>query len=255
MSFRLRISIFLCVTIVVLAGVFFLPPIPQNPAYHNFADHRSFLGMLNVSDVLSNAPFLIFGIWGLLQIKRRSAAFHEKQEQWPYLVFFLGIALTCFGSAYYHWSPDNRRLLWDRLPMSIAFMGILSGVISDRISARAGIHSLIPLLCAGVFSVLYWYFTETGGSGDLRPYGVVQFFTMAAIPLLLILFSARYTHSGWLLTGGGMYILAKIFEMLDKPIFEAIKVSGHTLKHLAASATAFSVVQMLRKRNFIRNAS
>jgi hypothetical protein len=252
MSFQWRITAFLCITLIILTFVFFLPPIPQNPAYHHFKDSRSLFGIPNFADVLSNAPFLIAGIIGFLQVKRRSTAFRDKREQWPYLAFFLGIALTCFGSAYYHWSPDSQTLVWDRLPMSIAFMGILAGAISDRIGARAGSFSLFPLLCVGIVSVLYWYFSEMNGSGDLRPYAVVQFFTLAAIPLLFILFPARYTHSWWLLAGGGAYVLAKVFETFDRPIFDITKISGHTLKHLAAALTAFCVIQMLRRRNSVQ---
>ena len=29
--------------------------------------------------------------------------------------------LTAVGSSYYHLAPDNERLFWDRLPMTIAF--------------------------------------------------------------------------------------------------------------------------------------
>jgi len=43
-----------------------LPRIPQPQAYHLFADQRGFLGISNFGDVVSNMPFGMIGIWGLL---------------------------------------------------------------------------------------------------------------------------------------------------------------------------------------------
>jgi hypothetical protein len=156
--------------------------------------------------------------------------------------------LTCFGSAYYHWSPDNSTLFWDRLPMAVCFIGIFAGVIGDRFSAKASRLWLWPMLALGVFSVFYWRFSELNGVGDLRPYVVVQFYTLAAICLLIILFPSRYTRSGWLIAGGAAYIAAKILEALDHEIFSVVGISGHTLKHLAAAATGFCIVAMLKRR-------
>ncbi len=45
-------------------------------------------------------------------------------------------------------------------------------------------------------SVWYWHFTESQGRGDLRPYIVVQFLPMLLIPAILLLFPARFSHSG-----------------------------------------------------------
>ena len=46
-------------------------------------------------------------------------------------MLFLGIALTGFGSSYYHWDPNDRTLFWDRLPMALSFMAILAIVIGE----------------------------------------------------------------------------------------------------------------------------
>jgi hypothetical protein len=250
MRMQWRLLAFLGFTLAVLIGVFFLHRIPQNPAYHLFADSRSIWGIPNFFNVISNLPFFVAGMWGLIHTipNRQTQAFREKYERWPYIVFFLGLALTCFGSAYYHWAPDNRALAWDRLPMTVGFIGIFAGTIGDRIGPRIGRVCLAPMLVFGISSVLYWYFSEMKGVGDLRPYVVVQFYTIVAVILLVILFPARYTHAGWLIAGGGAYVLAKVFEALDKPIFDLTKISGHTLKHLAASLTAIWIGIMLRRR-------
>ena len=248
-----RIAVFLCFTLAVSACVFFLPRIPQDPEYHLFADNSPAYSIPNFWNILSNVPFLIVGLWGLIRTVPRpqTSAFSDACERWPYVLFFLGIALTCFGSALYHLSPGNRTLLWDRLPMAVAFMGIFSGTIGDRIDPRLGTLCLGPMLLAGIGSVIYWYLSELNFSGDLRPYILVQFFTIGAILLLLALFPARYTHAGWVIGCGFMYTAAKVFEMLDRQLFDMLKISGHTLKHLAASLAAVCIVVMLRRRTYL----
>jgi hypothetical protein len=52
---------------------------------------------------------------------------------------FVGLQLTAFGSSYYHLSPNNSRLVWDRLPMTIAFMSMVAAIIAERISLRIGL--------------------------------------------------------------------------------------------------------------------
>ena len=257
MSLRWRPIILIVFIIAVLSGVHFLRPIPQDPSYHLFADTRTILGIANFFDVLSNLPFLVVGVLGLAYTipKRQKAAFGENYERWPYIIFFIGIALTCLGSAYYHWSPNNRTLVWDRLPMAIAFMAIFAGTLNDRIGPRIGTFCLAPLLLIGILSVVKWYLGELSGAGDLRLYAVVQFNTIIAVFLLIVLFPARYSHTGWLIAGTGTYVMAKILESLDKPIFSISPVSGHTLKHLSASLTAFCILEMLRRRTAIKEGT
>jgi len=131
--------------------------IPQAPGYHDFADRRSFLGVANFWDVISNVPFLVVGIWGLFVVmsNKFQASPFARSESWPYIVFFLGLALTFLGSSYYHLQPTNFRLMWDRLPMTLGFMGILCGTIAERISLSAGIRLLPPLVLLGLSSVGY----------------------------------------------------------------------------------------------------
>jgi hypothetical protein len=104
-----------------------VPAMPQPLSYHAFADCRTFWAIPNFFNVLSNLPFLAAGIMGLAIIWRGGGSFADPREQLPYLVFFLGALLTSAGSAYYHLAPDNTRLVWDRLPMTLGFAGLVSG--------------------------------------------------------------------------------------------------------------------------------
>jgi hypothetical protein len=231
---------------------------PQAPSYHDFADQRVFFGVANFWDVISNVPFLMVGIWGLFVVtsSKFQVSPFARSESWPYIFFFLGLALTFVGSSYYHLQPTNFRLLWDRLPMTLGFMGILSATIAERISARAGLGLLLPLVVAGVVSVGYWYWTETQGKGDLRPYYVVQFGSLLSVLVIQAFFRSRYPRSWCLVLVLILYAAAKLAEAFDSEIYRVTKtVSGHTLKHLTAAAAGFFVVLMLQGRTAALNVS
>jgi hypothetical protein len=240
--------------LAVVALFFFVPPIQQDPAYHKFADQRALLRLPHGLDVLSNVAFLIVGAWGLIFLMResgepRGGAFLKTTERWPYFFFFAGVFLTAFGSAYYHLAPDDARLVYDRLPMTIGFMALLAAVISERVDAQLGTRLLAPLIVVGIASVVYWRWTGLRGHDDLRFYGLVQFGSIAAIVLLAGLSPSRYTRGADLFIIAGLYGFAKLFEWLDEPIFALDNVvSGHTLKHLVAALACFWVIRMLRLR-------
>lgn len=241
------------VTAGVVAAACVVPAIPQDPEYHRFADTRTLGGAPNGWVVLSNLPFLVVGLVGFRQVLLApvgaSAPFVESRERWPYALFFAGVALTGVGSAYYHWAPDNARLVWDRLPMTIGFMALLAAVVAERVSVTAGLALLPALLVAGAGSVAFWYAGELHGAGDLRPYAVVQFAPAVLIPLMLWLFPARYTGGGYLVGVIVIYGAAKLFELLDDSIFSIGNLlSGHTLKHLTAALAAFWLLRGLHAR-------
>jgi hypothetical protein len=243
--------------IAVTAGLamiaLFLPRIPQPQEYHQFADQRSFLGLPQMGDVVSNLAFAVIGLWGLVFLLRLNSEqiprhFLDRRERWPYLFVFAGSLLTGIGSWYYHLHPDNASLVWDRLPMAIAFMSLVAAVIAERISPRAGLWLLPILLLIGIGSVLQWYMSEVRGAGDVRFYVAVQAY--AVLVLLIALFMPqRYTRGSDLAVVAGFYALAKAFEFLDEQIFEVVRiVSGHTLKHLAAAAAGYWILRMLQRR-------
>jgi hypothetical protein len=239
------------VLIIVLAGMaalalFLLPPIAQDAAYHNFADQRTFWGTPNFWNVMSNLPFLLVAIWGFRALRSQSA-FQQYWERIAYGLLLAGVAFVAFGSAYYHLSPNDSTLFWDRLPMTIAFMSLLASTIGERISMRAGQFLLSPLIAIGAASVLYWRL-----SGDLRPYIVVQFLPMVALPLLVILLPPRYTGTGGILGMIGFYTLAKILELFDRQIGATFPTGGHPWKHIAGALAVLCYVNTVaRRRNVI----
>jgi predicted membrane channel-forming protein YqfA (hemolysin III family) len=213
------------------------PPLPQDPAYHRFADHRRVLGAPHGLNVLSNAGFLLAGVWALARVARAPLPGWERAAG---LVFGAGLILTALGSAWYHWAPSNATLVWDRLPLSALFPTVFAVAIGDRVSPAAGRVLFVPLVMAAVGSVLYWH-----GTDDLRPYVVVQFLPMLLVPLMLALFPGRRPPAP-LIAGVLVYAVGKLAELGDGAIFAlGGVVSGHTLKHLLAAVASGLMVRWL----------
>ena len=148
---------FLMIIIVVgsFALMMSLKTLEQPLEYHNFADRRAFFGFPNFLDVASNLAFLFVGIFGLnICLKNRLGSLRN-----AWLVLFAGITLVSVGSAYYHWNPNNQTLVWDRLPMTIGFMGIVRRThrrihqrTARHISARSDCHHYSHVVLAGRLS-------------------------------------------------------------------------------------------------------
>lgn len=240
-----RYSILLLLMLGSLVSLLSLETISQSTAYHAFADTRIFMGIPNCFDVLSNLPFLVLGILGLRFCLR--AKLGSVRLAWT--VFFVGVTLVSFGSAYYHWRPNNDTLVWDRLPMTIGFMGLFVALLGEYINKRLGSWLLLPAILIGFASVVYWHFTD-----DLRFYIWVQFFPLLAIPTIMFLFRNGTSHNWLLMAALGWYLLAKITELYDPAIFDATggSVSGHSIKHLLAAVGCYNLLLMLKKRQPIK---
>jgi len=237
-------------SVALAIAAFVVPAMPQPLSYHAFADCRTIWSVPNFFNVASNLPFLAAGALGLVQVYG-GGRFIEPREQLPYLVFFLGALLTCFGSAYYHAAPDNSRLVWDRLPMTLGFAGLVAAAIAERVDLKLGLRSLWPLLALGIASVIYWYATERAGAGNVIPYAAYQAWSIFVIVLLIATFPARrYSHGAGLLWAAVFYGIAKVFETFDAAVYRTLggTLSGHTIKHLFAAAAVFAIVRQLRLR-------
>ena len=222
-------------TIVVLAalaiaGTFlFVPIFQQNQDYHHFADARTIAGIPNFWNVVSNVPFLLIGLLSLATIRRNV----------PATFFAIGLVLTAAGSGLYHWAPNDGTLLYDRLGIVIAVVPLIALLAEEREMAV-----LIIAEAIGIGSIVWWQL-----NGDLRLYGVVQFFPGLLILALPLFVRSRYTHRAVLAFVLVFYAIAKGCELYDRQIFDALQfVSGHTLKHLAAAASTLAIWWWMLKR-------
>jgi hypothetical protein len=242
---------FLLIAITLLASiaVLFSPPIVQDPAYHQFADQRTILAIPNFWNVVSNMAFLWVGAIGLYRLyKNRLNIVYEIRH--GYFIFFIAVAFISFGSAYYHWQPNNLALVWDRLPMTFTFMALTSFAIAEKLSVAWARIVLLPLLLIGFLSVCYWYLGELHGSGDLRLYALVQFLPMVLLLVLLMFGQSVFQKQAgywWLFIA---YALAKVAEHFDAAIFSYTSglLAGHVLKHLFAAVGLYVLVIFFEKR-------
>ncbi len=219
-----RHAALIAIIVLALLAAWMIGPVPQNPAYHRFADTRACGPIPHCLDVLSNLAFLIAGGIGLSRLSAWPAPLRPALG-----TFWWGVLLVTPGSAWYHWAPDDARLVWDRLPMTVAFMGLFAAVLRDRLGAPGWV--LPALVAAGLASVGVWQVT-----GDLRFYGLVQFLPMALIVAILVQRPQGEIPRSALVWGLGWYGAAKLAEWLDAEIFAWTGlISGHSLKHLLAA--------------------
>jgi predicted membrane channel-forming protein YqfA (hemolysin III family) len=251
-----RTLLLIGLTLLAVALALLLPAVPQPIAYHDFADKREAYGIGNFFDVTSNLAFAIAGAVGIWLVLRPKTCFASPAERWPYLVFCVGVLLTSLGSCYYHLEPDNETLFWDRLPMTVAFMSLISAQIVDRVDVRYGLRALVPMLLIGIGTVVYWIVTERQGNGNVMPYVVLQAYAVIVLLKLAAMHPSRYTHGNAIYVVFVAYLLAKVFEHYDRQIFEWTgMVSGHTLKHVVAGLAGIPVAWMLWRRRLVAPAA
>jgi len=226
--------------------VFFIAPIPQDLAYHQFSDTNRYWGIPNGLNVLSNLPFMIAGLSGLIALGRLNSEAIAGIVKTVSLLFFIGLFLTGLGSGYYHLAPSNQALIWDRLPMTIAFMAFFTFVLSMHISEGVGRTLIWPLIIIGITSVVYWAYTEAIGAGDLRFYAVIQFLPMLLIPAIVLMFPTDRYKTVYVWGVMVVYIAAKFSEQFDYQIDELLSVSGHSLKHVVAALSGLAFFYALK---------
>ena len=250
---KIALVFMIIVTLLAMIGMLFISPIPQDINYHNFADNRGIFHVSNFWNVVSNVPYFLIGIYAFYKLLILKSLKILDEIKLAYILFFVGVTLVAFGSGYYHLDPSNETLLWDRLPMTIAFMALFSFVVSEFFSIKLGKIFLFPLLFIGMGSVLYWYILELNNAGDLRAYALVQFLPMIIMPVLFLFFRASFTLiSGyWYLLL--CYLIAKVFEQFDVQIYNFLGViSGHSLKHMISALGVFVLIYTFEKRNIIK---
>ena len=249
-----KIKVLLGFAIAAIVGTFLLvDPISQPAAYHDFADKRTWLGIPNFWNVMSNLAYLVPGIMGLhavQSLRGDKTKFKDPAEVFPLYVVFLGAIFLGFGSGFYHLFPFNETLVADRSTMTVGFMGVLAFMVAERMSVKWGVQILPTALAIGIFSVIYWIYTENMGAGDLRYYGLVQFLPLVFILTLLLWFPPRYSETKYVWWAFSTYAAAKVFEHFDKDIWNMLgqNVSGHTLKHLVSGVGIYFLVLYVKRR-------
>lgn len=222
--------------LLLIAALLWHGPIAQDPAYHLFADRRAWLGLSNGQNTWSNLPFLLAGTLRLWRLRDLPAGL--RPAAW---VMVSGLLAVGFGSAWYHLDPNDQTLVWDRLPISIAFAGAMGLIATDQISQHTR-RWLWLLISVSVLSVGFWAVT-----GDLRLYVLVQFGGLLWILQCLWFGQGGVLRKSWLWSALACYMLAKVFEMADAWCWQlsAQQWGGHMVKHVLAGLGAFCLVSAM----------
>jgi hypothetical protein len=235
--------------VTMIAVLYLYGPIGQPLEYHDFADQRAIGRVSHGADVWSNLGFALVGLWGLVRLFPQR---HQPQlsRGWPgYALFLLALIGTAAGSAFYHWEPDNFRLIWDRLPIALMCAGLLAAVRCETHRSGEGWAATAALGIIATVSVAWWVDTGLYGQDDLRPYLLMQCLPLVLIPLWQRAYRAPAADQKAFLWAIGLYVLAKVSELGDSVLFDSLHVvSGHTLKHLLATLAAAVVVWRLGER-------
>ncbi len=241
-SFTWRNITLVIFAITSLLSFFFVEPIPQDLAYHSFADTRKIWFIANFFDVISNLPYLLVGFAGMSYVFTN----WNSADSWGWLILFLSIFLVAAGSSYYHLNPNNETLTWDRLPMAIGFMALFVIVLGEYVNIKLEHWLLIPMCLLGIFSVIYWHITD-----DLRIYAWVQFCSLGLLLVVISLYKPNTFQTKYLIYALVFYTLSKLTEYFDIAIFTFTQemLSGHTIKHVLAAIGTFFFYMLLKYRN------
>ncbi|UTV29767.1 ceramidase domain-containing protein [Photobacterium atrarenae] len=256
-SKRARLLLLGAIVVLLAALLYHFAPITQNRNFYQYVDTRTWLGIPNFANVISNLPFLFVGILGLARTWPAHAGINPRHlasgNRLLYSTFYLGLIAAFFGSGYYHLTPGPLTLMVDRLAICISFMAFYCIVLAEYISSKLGRRLLLPLLIYSFGAVYYWYASDlAAGRGDLSAYILVQLVPIVHLPLILWLFRptpltrapvTRFYYLGALLA----YLLAKWAESNDGMLFQLTgeALSGHSLKHLLAGIGGYLVYKSM----------
>jgi hypothetical protein len=242
------VTISKAIAALTIVALFALRPILP---HRDFADYGRFAddagSRFNERNVLSNLGFVIVGAAGVLWAMRHRRELADDSA--AVLTLFGGVIATAFGSAYFHLTPldggelNRFTLLWDRIPMTVAFAGLLALVLRDRVFHRPNRVALPMLALIGIATTLYWYW-----SWDLYPYAFFQLFAAAGTLLMISTLRPSFTESGYVAAGVFLFGISKVFEDFDRAIHSRWHVGGHPLKHIAGAMAALMILFWLQKR-------
>ena len=203
-----------------------LNKIPLSKGYHNFADKRTYLGIPNFLNVISNIAILIPAIYLITKQKKNSLLSN---------VLIIHIILLAIASTYYHLNPSDDTIFWDI--MMIATTSIIVLIMFTNHTDFKGL--LLYLL--GIFSIIYWKY-----EGDLRPYISI----LIGVPLYIIIkYYKNISLRNYIYIIIIANILLRLSEHNDHTIYKITnnQISGHTLKHIFSGIGIFYVIIMLQK--------
>lgn len=200
------------------------------------------LGVPHGANVLTNLPFLILGLWGLLRVWRAGPPVGADSNR---VGLWTSVLLLAFGSGAYHLLLTPATLAADRACIS----GILAFTVAEVLAAvwpgsrRPAVT--LSLLAATELSVVLWCLGATS-----LIYGALQALGSLVLPVLAFRAwrAGRMPGSALrsLVLFIALYALAKVAEALDAAVCSWTGfLGGHPLKHLLAAAALAALLPWL----------
>jgi hypothetical protein len=202
------------------------------------------LGIPHFWNVVTNVPFTVLGVLGLLRLSRDAGGRPEARRGWT--AVWISTALLGPASGIYHWTPTIATLALDRVfvtavAASIAYRAIL---VSRPVANPTLLLVLVMAACQS--TVLIWLL----GASPI-PYGLLQL----ALAIYVLTVYARLSKAA----GGSLslspliglvalYALAKLCELGDELVCEQTGcIGGHPFKHLFGAAGLAFLIPFQRR--------
>ena len=199
-------------------------------------------GVRHGANVLSNLPFLVIGLVGLLRLARgrgRLGAAPNRAGLWA------SVALLAFGSGAFHFFLTPLSLAADRACICAILAFVVAETLAVVLPASRRRRVTLGALAVTEGSVLLWWVGATSW-----PYGALQTLGGLLLGVLAVHGWRTRTLPRAAVWGLGLFIacyaLAKGAEVLDQPIHDFTGcIAGHPVKHLLAAAGLASLLPWL----------
>ena len=235
---RCSLAMLVSMTLALAMGLQVWGPIQLQAELHRYADQRSWHGLPQALNALSNFPLLLASAWGW----RSTAA-----SRWPahlraaWRGFHGFMLLSSVLGLAYHLRPNDGLFVATHLAVVGAFGLLTCALLAERLGSAFASRT-VRLLVPGVATALgvgLLIGERFSGSIDMRPVMLLEVVPMLLLPSGLLQLPGAQTRAlDWfvLLAGYGM---SEVFALFDAPIFRATGwISGHTLMHLSLAFAA-----------------
>jgi len=226
MSRRTLATAIVLAALVVATVVAIAFPVTRTSAFHVYSDQRELFGIPHAGDVLSNLAFLAVG----LSAMRRAVTPSQQAAA-------SAVNLIAMGSAMYHFAPADITLAldWMGIGFTLGFVG--AAVLGDRLGAAAEQRTLFLTPVLTLATIITWLVTGGTHGGTMTPYVAWQALGIAVPPLVALIAPGKIPRVP-LLGAVALFALARLCAAHDARLLDAIGVSGHSLKHVAAAGAA-----------------
>jgi len=200
---------------------------------YEFACDGARWGLPHAWNVLTNIPFLLIGIWGLLTLRRGGVLRLGTFRNWTGL--WISTALLSFGSGAYHFAPAVWSLAIDRVVICAMIAYIGAHALTKCLHVPSTQKLSLTMLVVCELSVVAWLLGVDRGWA----YAALQAGGGVAV---LVLYAYAW-RKGRLQTSPkpiflftACYALAKVLEVGDAVVCDWTGViGGHPFKHLLAA--------------------